>query len=107
MAMRVMKDSDHEPTRLPESRGSVQVRPRQFLTRACCWVTLHLMKSPLAIAIILFSALALAGCRQGDGPIPQADANTEEELLDVQHDLQNIARGDPNGARDLEHDVTK
>ena len=65
------------------------------------------MKSPLIVAIILLSALTLAGCRQADGPLPQADANTQEELLDVQHDLQNIAGGDPNGPRDLEHDVTK
>src|SRR3954465_13341682 len=80
---------------------------RRFLTHACCWVTLHLMKSSLPLAVIFLGALTLSGCRQADGTIPQADATTEEELLDVRHDLQNIAGGDPNGPRDLEHDVTK
>ena len=83
------------------------VGPFGFLTHACRWVTLHLMKSTAILALILFTALTLGACRQADGPIPKPDANTEEELIDVQHDLQNIGRGDPNGPRDLEHDVTK
>ena len=107
MAMRVMKDADHEVTRLPQGQGCAQVSALGFLTHECRWVTLHLMKSTVKRALVLLGALTLGACRQADGPIPQADANTEEELNDVKRDLQNIAQRDPNGPRDLEHDVTK
>jgi hypothetical protein len=65
------------------------------------------MKSTVTTALMLFLALTLSGCRQADGPIPKPDPNTEGELEDVRHDLQNIAMGDASGAADLENDVVK
>ena len=65
------------------------------------------MKLTVRCAIILFSALTLGACRQADGPVAKPDANTEAELDDVKHDLQNVAGGDKSGPDDLSHDVTK
>ena len=65
------------------------------------------MKSTFQYAIILFSALALGACRQADGPMPTADANTQGELEDVRHDLQNVAKRDPMAEQDLADDLGK
>jgi hypothetical protein len=56
---------------------------------------------------MLLAALAVGGCRQADGPMPTADAETQNELMDVSHDLQNIARGDPSAPKDLADDLGK
>ena len=65
------------------------------------------MKLTVQYAIILFSALALGACRQADGPMPTADANTLGELEDVRHDLQNAAKSDPAAPEDLASDISK
>ena len=65
------------------------------------------MKSTFRYAIILFSALALGACRQADGPMPTADANVQNDLEDIRHDLQNVAKGDPAGPQDLADDLGK
>ena len=65
------------------------------------------MKSTVHYAIILVSALALGACRQADGPMPPVNAEIQNELLDISHDLQNVARRDPAGPEDLAHDLGK
>jgi hypothetical protein len=65
------------------------------------------MQSRIQYAVILFSALALGACRQADGPMPTADANTQGELEDVRHDLQNVAKHDPAAPQDLADDLAK
>ena len=59
-------------------------------------------------ALILVVSVALAGCRQADGPVPAVDANKQAELRDVSRDLQNLAAArDPNAPEDLAHDLRK
>ena len=65
------------------------------------------MKSTFQYAIIIFSALALGACRQADGPMPTVNAEIQNELQDITHDLQNVARRDPSGPEDLAHDLGK
>ena len=65
------------------------------------------MKLTVQYAIILVSALALGACRQADGPMPTADANTLGELEDVRHDLENVAKKDPAAPEDLASDIAK
>jgi hypothetical protein len=65
------------------------------------------MKPTLRYGFILLSALVLGGCRQADGPLPTADAETQNDLVDVGHDLQNVAKGDPQAPKDLADDLRK
>ena len=65
------------------------------------------MKLTVQYAVILVSALALGACRQADGPMPTVDPGIQNELQDITHDLQNLARLDPSGAEDLAHDLGK
>lgn len=67
----------------------------------------HRMKLTAQCAIIVFSALALGACRQADGPMPTANEEVQNELQDITHDLQNVARRDPAGPEDLAHDLGK
>ncbi len=39
--------------------------------------------------------------------MPTADAETQNELVDVSHDLQNVARRDPEAPKDLADDLSK
>jgi hypothetical protein len=58
-------------------------------------------------AVIVFAALALAGCRQADGPMPTVNPEVENELHDISRDLLNVAGRDPAGPEDLTHDLSK
>jgi hypothetical protein len=49
--------------------------------------------------------LALAGCRQADGPVPVAEGDTPNRLQDLSRDLQNVAGGDAAAPRDLADDL--
>src|SRR3954451_23172505 len=65
------------------------------------------MKSTVTTVFILCIAVTLGGCRQADGPMPKPDPNTEGELEDVRHDLQNVAKRDPAAPEDLANDLVK
>lgn len=65
------------------------------------------MKSKGHYVFIIFSALALGGCRQADGPMPAVNAEIENELHDISRDLQNVAGRDPAAPDDLAHDLGK
>jgi hypothetical protein len=66
------------------------------------------MSSKGHYAIIVFAALALAGCRQADGPMPAVNPEIENELHDISRDLLNVADGrDPAAPDDLTHDLGK
>ena len=51
-------------------------------------------------------ALSLAGCRQADGPMPEATESVANELGDISRDLQNVAYQSPSGPQDLSDDIS-
>jgi hypothetical protein len=66
------------------------------------------MRTPACGLLIATLTLALGGCRQADGPVPNPSQTYQEELVDVARDLQNVATGrDPNGPADLADDLRK
>ena len=66
------------------------------------------MKSCARYVVIVIAGLSLGACRQADGPIPAPNQTVEGELVDVTHDLQNIAASrDPQAPKDLADDLRK
>ncbi|MBI4887207.1 MAG: hypothetical protein HY824_08945 [Acidobacteria bacterium] len=66
------------------------------------------MASTFRYGVIAAAVLTVGGCRQGDGPVPTPSVEREQELVDVAHDLQNVALGrDPQAAADLADDLRK
>jgi hypothetical protein len=64
------------------------------------------MKSRLAL--VATAVLLLAGCRQGESPLPMPDEGVQEELGDVRRDLQDIASNrDTAAAEALAQDLRK
>ena len=63
------------------------------------------MQNRAWIAAVLFPLL-LAGCRQADGPMPEANGEVPNRLSDITRDLQSVARGDMQARQDLADDVT-
>jgi len=57
-------------------------------------------------AVVLASVLAVAGCRQADGPLPPATGSVPNELGDISKDIWNLAGGNPDGAKDLSDDIS-
>jgi len=55
---------------------------------------------------MLVLAMSLAGCRQADGPMPEATESVANELGDISRDLQNVAYQSPSGAQDLSDDIS-
>ena len=51
-------------------------------------------------------AISLAGCRQADGPMPEATESVANELGDISRDLQNVAYQSPSGPQDLSDDIS-
>jgi len=51
-------------------------------------------------------AISLAGCRQADGPMPEATESVANELGDISRDLQNVAYQTPSGTQDLSDDIS-
>ena len=51
-------------------------------------------------------AVTLAGCRQADGPMPEATESVANELGDISRDLQNVAYQNPSGPQDLSDDIS-
>ena len=59
---------------------------------------------PTIVAALI--PLLLAGCRQADGPMPQASGEVPNRLSDISRDLQSVARGDMQARQDLADDVS-
>jgi hypothetical protein len=58
--------------------------------------------------LILILGLSLSACRQADGQMPAPSEIVQGELVDVAHDLQNIASArDPQAPQDLADDLGK
>jgi hypothetical protein len=55
---------------------------------------------------MLVFAMSLAGCRQADGPMPEATESVANELGDISRDLQNVAYQNPSGTKDLGDDIS-
>jgi hypothetical protein len=60
----------------------------------------------IACVSMLVVAVLLAGCRQADGPMPDATESVANELGDISRDLQNVAYQNPSGATDLSDDIS-
>jgi hypothetical protein len=60
----------------------------------------------IACVLMLVVAVSLAGCRQADGPMPEATESVANELGDISRDLQNVAYQNPSGATDLSEDIS-
>src|SRR6185295_7299434 len=69
-------------------------------------VMLNGVRRQIAYAVIVAAALQFAACRQADGPMPESNPSTPNELGDISRDLQNLASGDPSGPKDLNDDIT-
>jgi len=66
------------------------------------------MRSRARYVLVVIVGLSVGACRQADGPIPSPSQNVQEELVDVTHDLENVASArDPQAPRDLADDLRK
>jgi hypothetical protein len=65
------------------------------------------MRLDTRCALIPVMALSLAGCRQGDGPVPTPNAATQNEIDDMSRDLLGIARKDAESQKYLSDDLHK
>ena len=66
------------------------------------------MRACARYVLIVVLGLSLGACRQADGPIPVPNQDRQDELVDVMHDLQNVATGrDPQAPEDLAYDLRK
>ena len=54
---------------------------------------------------MLAAACSVAGCRQSDGPMPQETGDVPNRLHDLQRDLESVAAGEAEGAKDLADDL--
>ena len=55
---------------------------------------------------MLVLAISLAGCRQADGPMPEATESVANELGDISRDLQNVAYRNASATQDLSDDIS-
>ena len=65
------------------------------------------MSSRARYVLVVMLGLSVGACRQADGPIPAPNQDRQEELVDVMHDLQNVAAGDPQAPGELADDLRK
>jgi hypothetical protein len=63
------------------------------------------MKSFALYAFVAVATLTFVACRQADGPLPTPDAEEQNRLEDLKHDLLNVAGAQPDAAEDLSHDL--
>jgi hypothetical protein len=54
---------------------------------------------------MLVVSLAVAGCRQVDGPLPAAEGEVPNRIVDISRDLVNVSRGDEQARKDLADDL--
>ena len=67
---------------------------------------LNSVTRPFVYAIVFASVVAVAGCRQADGPLPPATGSVPNELGDISRDIWNLAGGNADGAKDLSDDIS-
>jgi hypothetical protein len=60
----------------------------------------------ICCASILILAVLISGCRQADGPTPEATESVANELGDISRDLQNVAYQNSTGVQDLTEDIS-
>ena len=53
------------------------------------------------VGVLVALVIVISGCRQPDGPMPVPEGEDLNRIEDLANNLQNIARGDPDGTRDL------
>ena len=56
-------------------------------------------------ALVLAAAVGAAGCKQGDGPLPEKTGDVPNRLGDLHRDLQAIIGGDQRAIQDLSDDL--
>ena len=56
-------------------------------------------------ALIVIASLAIAGCRQADGPMPSPEGEVPNRLVDISRDLMSVSRGDTQARQDLAEDL--
>jgi hypothetical protein len=64
-------------------------------------MTLRVLLSPLIVIV----SLAIAGCRQADGPMPTTEGEVPNRLVDISRDLMSASRGDTQARQDLAADL--
>jgi hypothetical protein len=64
-------------------------------------MTLRVFLSALIVAV----SIGVAGCRQAEGPMPAADGEVPNRLVDISRDLISVSRGDPQARKDLAEDL--
>ena len=64
-------------------------------------MTLRLLP-PVLIVVV---SLSIAGCRQADGPMPAAEGEVPNRLVDISRDLMSASRGDTQAGQDLAQDL--
>jgi uncharacterized protein YggE len=57
------------------------------------------------VLALMIVSLTLAGCRQGDGPLPTAEGEVPNRLEDLRRDLLSVSRGDTEAPQDLAADL--
>ena len=67
---------------------------------------LSLVLRQIACVLMVGIAASMAGCRQADGPMPEATESVANELGDISRDLQNVAYRNPSGTADLSDDIS-
>jgi hypothetical protein len=56
-------------------------------------------------ALIIAVSLGMAGCRQADGPVPVAEGEVPNRLVDISRDLMSVSRGDAQARQNLTDDL--
>jgi hypothetical protein len=65
------------------------------------------MPTSVRFALALVLAVAAAGCRQADGPIPVPARDQSNEIGDLARNMMNIVNKDPQAPEDLKSDLSK
>jgi hypothetical protein len=58
------------------------------------------------VALLLALLMAVAGCRQPDGPMPEATEEALNRTDDISRDLLSVAGGDPQAPMELAEDLS-
>ena len=56
-------------------------------------------------AVLLLAMTMFSGCRQADGPLPVADGDRPNQIIDISRDLASVARGEAQARTDLADDL--
>lgn len=64
------------------------------------------MMGTARLAAVLAVVLALSGCRQPDGAVPEPQGDQNNRIEDISRDLQNLTRQDADAPAELLDDLT-